>query len=168
MIKTILFATDLGVHTPYLLHHVNALAAEHGLSVIVLHVIEPPGHMGEAVVKSYLSEETRLELEEEGIQRIISGVKNRLVDVLEDEYIDGNKGLSEIHDVRVVTGKPADIILQHSEQCSADMLVLGSHGQGSCVPNMLGSVAFKVLQQSRVPVFMVPLMRNSRDYARAV
>jgi nucleotide-binding universal stress UspA family protein len=124
--------------------------------------------MGEAVVKSYLSSETRLELEEEGIKRIISGVKNRLVDVLEDAYIDGQSGLADIQDVRVVTGKPADIILQQSELCGADMLVLGSHGQGTRAANILGSVASKVLQQSRVPVFMVPLMRNTTGYARAV
>lgn len=168
MIQTILFATDLGVHTPYLLHHVNALAVEHDCRVVVLHVIEPPGHMGEAVVKTYLSDEAQDDLEHEGIKRIIDGVKSRLVDVLEDEYIDGHTGLSEIRDVRVVAGKPAELILEHTENCGADMLVLGSHGHGTSMPHMLGSVTSRVLQLSRVPVFMVPLMRDATFQARAV
>ena len=168
MIQTILFATDLGIHTPHLLHHVNTLAIEHSSEVVVLHVIEPPGHMGNAVVKTYLSDESQLELEQKGTKRIIDGVKSRLVDVLEDEYIDGHSGLSEIRDVRVVAGKPADLILEHTESCGADILVLGSHGQETLTPHMLGSVASRVLQLSRVPVFMVPLMRDSQNYAKAV
>lgn len=168
MIQTILFATDLGLHTPHLLHHVNALAVEHNSEVVVLHVIEPPGHMGDAMVKAYLSDESQHELENEGIKRIIDGVKRRLVDVLEDEYIDGHTGLSEIRDVRVVAGKPADLILEHTESCGADILVLGSHSQITSPPHLLGSVASRVLQLSRIPVFMVPLLRDSQRFAQAV
>ncbi len=161
MSQTILFATDLGVHTSYLLHHVNALAAERSARVIVLHVIEPPGQLGDAVVKAYLSDECQHELEQSGIERIIDGVKDRIVTVLEDEFLDGNPGLAGVRDVRVVTGKPVEVILEQANKSGADLLVLGSHSHENQNPHMLGSVTARVLQMSRIPVFMVPLTRHS-------
>lgn len=159
MIQTILFATDMGLHTHYLLHHVNALAMQHDARVIVVHAIEPPGHLGRAVVGSCLSDDSRRELAETGIDGIIRGVKSRIVDMLEDEFIDGQQGLSRIRDVRVIAGKPVDVILQEVADNNADMVIMGSHGQNT-VENMLGSVTSRILKLSRVPVYMVPLVRN--------
>lgn len=167
MIQTILFAADMGPHTHYLLHHVNTLASQYDARVIVVHAIEPPGHLGEAVVKTYLSDQTRAEFDQEGITRIIDGVKSRIVDVLEEEFMDGQQGLSNIRDVRVVPGKPVEVILEQAMECGADMLILGSHGSDTTNENMLGSVTSRLLQVSRVPVYMVPLLRNFAPRAKA-
>ena len=160
MIQTILFATDMGIHTHYLLHHVNAVACQHDARVIIVHAIEPPGHLGDAVVQSYLCEDSQREFQDEGIGRIISGVKSRIVDMLEEEFFDGQQGLSKVRDVRVVAGKPVDVILKEVAGFNADMVILGSHGEATDGPNILGSVTSKVLQLSRVPVYMVPLVRS--------
>lgn len=160
MIQTILFATDMGMHTYYLLHHVNMLAEQYNARVNVVHAMEPPGHLGDAVVQSYLCDDTRKEFKQEGITRIIDGVKGRIVDMLEEEFIDGQQGLSKIRDVRVIPGKPVDVIMKEATTCSADMIILGSHGEGTATPNVLGSVTSRILQMSRVPVYMVPLVRN--------
>lgn len=167
MIQTILFATDMGLHTHYLLHHVNSIADQHNARVIVVHAIEPPGHLGDAVVQSYLSEDTQSEFQQEGISRIIDGVKGRIVDLLEEEFIQGQQGLSNIRDVRVMAGKPADVILKETKTCHADMIIMGSHGEGTDQPNVLGSVTSRVLQTSRVPVYMVPLVRSFQTQAKA-
>ena len=160
MIKTILFATDLGLHTHYLIQHVNDMASQYNARIFVVHAIEPAGHFGDAVVQSYLSEETRQEFKEIGITRIVDGVKGRIVDMLEDEFVDGQHGLSNIQDVRVATGKPADVILEQASECKADLIILGSHGQDNHSQNMLGSVTTRILHMSRVPVYMVPLFRT--------
>jgi nucleotide-binding universal stress UspA family protein len=167
MIQTILFATDMGLHTHYLLHHVNALACLHNARVIVVHAIEPAGHFGDAVVQSYLGRDARREIEGGGLSKIIEGVKGRIVDVLEEEFIDGQEGLSNIRDVRVIPGKPVEVILKEAGQSHADMLVIGSHGHDTATPNMLGSVTSRILQLSRIPVYMVPLVRNIRFQAIA-
>ncbi|MFA7554405.1 MAG: universal stress protein [Spongiibacteraceae bacterium] len=159
MIQTILFATDMGLHTHYLLHHVNGLAEQYNCRVIVVHAIEPPENVGDAVVQSCLSDETLQAFQQEGITRIIDGVKNRIVDVLEEEFMDGQQGLFNIRDVRVVSGKPTEVIMHEAEHCGADMIVLGSHGE-TASENVLGSVTSRILQVSRVPVYMVPLVRN--------
>jgi hypothetical protein len=52
MIKTILFAADMGAYTSFLLHHVNTLAEQNNARIVVLHVIEPPSQVTEAMVKA--------------------------------------------------------------------------------------------------------------------
>jgi nucleotide-binding universal stress UspA family protein len=167
MIRTILFATDMGLHTSYLLHHVNTLASQYEARVIVVHAIELSGRFGDAVVKSYSGNDCQHALEDEDIDRIIDGVKGNLVDALEEEFIDGEQqGLSNIRDVRVVSGKPAEVILAEATSCNADMIILGSHGRDTQMPHLLGSVTHKILQLSRVPVYMVPLVRTVFSHTR--
>lgn len=169
MIQNILFATDMGLHTPYLLHHVSSLADRHEARLVVVHAIESPGHLGGAMAQAFLGQDqdTREEGAESHIAGVISGIKGRIVDLLEDEYIDGQSGLAKIRDVQVVAGKPADIILDRAAACNADLIILGSHGQDTDSLNVLGSVTTRVLQLSRVPVYMVPLVRNISLQARA-
>ena len=111
-------------------------------------------------MQSYLCRDTQKEFQQEGISRIIDGVKGRIVDVLEEEFIDGQQSLSKIRDVRVIAGKPVDIILEEASNCNADMIIMGSHGEENATPNVLGSVTSRILQMSRVPVYMVPLVRS--------
>lgn len=160
MIQTILFATDLGPHTHYLLHHVNSLAEQHQARVVVMHAIEPPGCFGDAVVQSFLGDREQGELLQSSLDQIVLGVKGRLLDLLEEEFIDGQQGLSHIREVMVVPGKPAESILNEAGRCGADLIILGSHGSATDQPNLLGSVTSRVLKLARVPVYMVPLVRN--------
>jgi nucleotide-binding universal stress UspA family protein len=164
MIQRLLFATDMGIHTHYLLHYVNSLAAQYNARVNVVHVMEPPGQMADALAKSYLGEELQPACLQDGI---MAGVKSRIIDLLEDEYIDGQQGLSHIVDVKVLVGKPVEAIMQQANRCSADLIVLGSHGQDTAGANMLGSVSYRILQLSRVPVFMVPVVRTMLTRAKA-
>lgn len=159
MISTILFATDMGPQTPYLLHHVNSLALQQRASVQVVHAIEPPGHIGDALFSAYVPSDSRQELESEGLERIIAGVRCSIVDMLEQAFMDGDHGLSKIRQVQVVAGKPVQVILDCAVDCGADMLILGSRGEGAPAA-MLGSVTSRVLQLSRIPVYMVPLARD--------
>lgn len=155
MIKTILFAADMGMHTSYLLHHVNSLASRYQARIVVLHVVDSASSWVAAVCDTHASVEQHLE--SRGV--MTQEVKSRLIDLLEDEFIDGHAGLSKIRGVQVVVGEPVDWIIRKARACSADMIVMGSHGQG-VGPDGLGSVASKVLQLSRVPVYMVPLTRH--------
>ena len=53
-------------------------------------------------------------------------------------------------------GAPAEAIVQASERLAVDAISLGSRGGGSAVRALLGSVAQKVVQNSRKPVLVVP------------
>ena len=52
-------------------------------------------------------------------------------------------------------GNPAKMILQHAEESEADLIVIGSRGNGSIVSLVLGSVSLNVVQHAKVPVLVV-------------
>jgi nucleotide-binding universal stress UspA family protein len=54
--------------------------------------------------------------------------------------------------VKVAEATPVDGILHAVEDCGADMISMGTHGRTGVNRWMLGSVAERVLRQSRVPV----------------
>ena len=167
MIKTILFAADMGIHTSYLLHHVNSTALKYNARVVVLHVMESAPSVSGAFQSGYRSADAPQFSQCEGLTQIIEQVRSRIIDSLEDEFMDGHQGLSNICDVRVLPGRPAEVILSQATHCRADMIVLGSHGSDAVGENVLGSVASTVLKMTRVPVYMVPLVRNVMWCARA-
>ncbi len=53
-------------------------------------------------------------------------------------------------------GKAAEAITQASERLVVDAIVLGSHGRGSAVGLLLGSVSQSVVRRARRPVLVVP------------
>lgn len=55
---------------------------------------------------------------------------------------------------KLLEGSPAEELLSEAEK-GYDMMVLGSHGKGKVHEFILGSVASKILQRSRVPVLVV-------------
>lgn len=155
MSKTILFATDLGVFSPYILQHVLSMARDMSARVVVVHVVEPLSLFAEAVLKSYMPDADQRELEEGGYEHILSSIKDRLIDSLADDYMEGDLSLGLIRDVRVVRGAPADAILAQAALQGADMIVMGSRGHDAGAP-LLGSVTSRVLQLSTIPVLTVP------------
>jgi K+-sensing histidine kinase KdpD len=56
---------------------------------------------------------------------------------------------------RVLTGRPAEVILTAVQRYNIDLIVMGSRGLGSIASVLLGSVASSVAQQSAVPVTLV-------------
>ena len=62
-----------------------------------------------------------------------------------------------VKDVKVVRGNPADVIIQQADEEKADLIVMGSQGPDPEEAHVLGSTVNKVLQRSKVPVYMVPV-----------
>ncbi len=58
--------------------------------------------------------------------------------------------------VVVGEGNPAGRILEHARSLPADLIVMGTHGQGGFERLLLGSVAEKVLRKAKCPVMTVP------------
>ncbi len=58
--------------------------------------------------------------------------------------------------VIVDEGNPATCILEHARTSSADLIVIGTHGQSGFERLVLGSVAEKVLRKAACPVMTVP------------
>lgn len=56
---------------------------------------------------------------------------------------------------RVLRGNPPDVILRCVRECEHDLVVMGSHGHGRLHRALLGSVSFRVLRDSPVPVMLI-------------
>jgi len=54
-----------------------------------------------------------------------------------------------------LNGVPEDVIVEHAREVGADLIVIGTHGNGAFLNAVLGSVASKVLARSTVPVLLV-------------
>jgi nucleotide-binding universal stress UspA family protein len=166
MTTTILLATDLGPELSNLLQHTLRLASNFEARIIIIHAVEPLGAMAGAVVQSYLPGQLNKGLEED-LDTINRQIKCRVIDALEEEFMQGEKELSRLSDVQVLSGRPADIILEYAARCEADLIVMGKHGQYSSFATIMGSVANRVLQLASVPVYLVPPNQQAPFQAKA-
>ena len=93
----------------------------------------------------------------QAIGKILASIKDQVIESLADEYMAGLDDLSTICDVSVDQGLPAEVILRHAKDSNADLIVIGSQSTRAEGIALLGSVAAKVLQLSKVPVLTIPL-----------
>jgi len=63
--------------------------------------------------------------------------------------------------IEVIDGNPAGDILQKADEIRADVVVMGTHSKGPLAHAFLGSVAEKVLQRIKIPVFMIPIPKET-------
>lgn len=165
MIKNILYATDLGLYAPYLLQHVMSLASKHDAQVHAVHAIEPIGVFAESILSTYMPPKEVGELRRRGFNDVMDKIREQVNDAFADEFTECNCDLKLINDIQVISGKPADVIIETSQRCNADLIVIGTNSQPSDTP-ALGSVASTVLNRSAVPVFLVPMVKlqNPKNY----
>ena len=159
MIRKILFATDLGAFTPHALVHVESLALQYNAKVSLVHVVPPISEFTSAIVKSYCSDAVKHELlESRNIKGLLESVRDEVFDLIASNALVEDNLLNRLQDIVIVPGKPANVILFEAERLNADLIVIGNHGPDAIDGKILGSVASKVLQLAKVPVYMVPMM----------
>ena len=53
-------------------------------------------------------------------------------------------------------GRPVEVLLEAARDHDAQLIVVGSHGEGAVSAAFLGSTALKLLHHSDIPVLVVP------------
>lgn len=163
MIRTILFATDLSAFTPYLVEHVITLAKRCDARIIVVHAVEPMGSLATAMVQTYLPGNIAKEIAEGGSDAVIASIRAQLIEILADEFIGNNEQFDQFVEIIVEAGKPAEVILRQIKEKNADLVIVGSHSPETVSSYSVGSVTSKILQMTKVPVYMVPLLSQGLD-----
>ncbi len=159
MIKKILFATDLGPYTPLALIYVESLASNFDAKISLVHAVPPLSEFTDAIVKSYCSDAVKQEiLRTRNIKGIIESVRDEVFEMIAMNHLIEDNLLNRLGDIIIAPGKPAPIILDEAKRLQADLIIMGSHGADAIDHRVLGSVSSKVLQLSKVPVFMVPML----------
>lgn len=158
MISTVLFATDLGAYTTHGLLHVECLANRFDAKVHVIHAVPPIGEFTAAVMRSHCSEQVKQEvLQTSHIKGLLDALREQIFETLVRDPFNKGDFLARIQDIVVQPGQPAAVILAEAERLKADLIVVGSHSSDTMDGRVLGSVATKVLQLARTPVFMIPM-----------
>lgn len=156
MIRSMLYASDLGPYAPFVLQHALSLARAFKADLYVIHAVEPMSRFAESVLQSYLDPSTLDDLHHEGVTTVMATIEQKVLDSFIDE-LEEPQDLALISAVRVRQGDPAQVILDQVARLHVDLLIIGSHGEG-CSPDIpMGRTAARVLQLSGVPVYLVPL-----------
>lgn len=129
MVRSMLYATDLGLYAPYVTQHALALARTFNAGLYVIHVVEPMGLFAESVLQSYLGKDALLELHSQGVGAFMEAIEQRMLDGFREEMGEGHQDLSFIRTVRVIQGEPSSVILEQAQKLGVDLLVVGSHSR---------------------------------------
>jgi len=167
-IKNILYATDLSKNSAYAFRYAVNSAEHHGADIHILHVLEirllsiplpqedGTGNLSEG--PQYLEKLQKFEAEQKKLAK--EKIQKRLKDFCEQE-LQGNAALlKRVVSIEIAEGDPAAQILQKAEELPADVVIMGTHGKGFLAHSFLGSVAEKVLNRVKIPVFIIPIPKN--------
>jgi nucleotide-binding universal stress UspA family protein len=151
--KKILIATDGSDSAHEAVELGLELAAEHGTTAHVVHVVQPVDVMpysNFAYVAPALPHEVNVD---------------DLAPLRAAEKIAARKHVSV--QTEVLKGYPAQEIVAYADSIDADLIVVGSHGRGAFTSALLGSVSRGVLHESRRPVLVVRGTRVAAEAAAA-
>lgn len=151
--KTILYATDLGKNMRPAFRHAISLAQHYQAKIIMLHVAEPIGNTGMAVLELYVPDMSD-DFEQEELRGILKKMEKRLENFYTEEL---GKDSELVSDVAVVTGRPAEEIKKYAAANDVDLIVMGTHTTSGFGASLLGSTARKLINISDRPVLVVPV-----------
>lgn len=162
MIKHILFSTDLGAFTSFALDYVESLVSQYEAQVTIVHAVPPIEDLTKAIINSYCSNQVKQELlqvsEISGVNDVLRDQVFDLLTAANSAKYDDGVVLRNLSDIIIRTGNPVTVILNEAQRIQCDLIVVGSHSANAVDRHLMGSVASKVLQLSKVPVFMVPML----------
>ncbi len=76
------------------------------------------------------------------------------------EYVKDRVGATGLEVEGIIAqGHPADEIIKYAENNSIDLIVMGTLGKSGLDRFLLGSVADKVVRNSKIPVIVVPVKK---------
>lgn len=151
-INTILYATSLGKHTRPVFRQAVKQATSNDAKIVMLHVVEPMGEMGHALIQNYVAEELIQQMHDEGIKAIHKTMQERIEKFCSDEMqsLDSPVVLNIEH--KVAEGNHTDSILEAAAEVEADLIVMGAE-------NRFGhhsQTSQQVMRNAKIPVMVVP------------
>lgn len=139
--KRILVPTDFSEHAENALKAAAQIAKKNSAEIIILHMLELPSQMNDAVLGGASIPETML---------FIKKANETLDEIAAKPYLDGIS-ITEI----VKMDKPIQGITQVSKEYDVDLIVMGSHGSSGIDELLIGSNTEKVVRNSETPVLVI-------------
>lgn len=139
--KRILVPTDFSEHAEDALKAAAQIAKKNNSEIIILHMLELPSQMNDAILGGASIPETMLFMKK--ANEMLDEISNR-------PYLDGIE-ITEI----VKMDKPIHGITQISTEYNIDLIIMGSHGNSGIEELLIGSNAEKVVRNSEIPVLVI-------------
>jgi nucleotide-binding universal stress UspA family protein len=144
MYKKVLVPLDGSELAECALNHIKNLFKDGSVGeVTLLNVIKVDIHWDDAYNKRFDLNAMR--------EALLGTAKKYLADVQVRLGAEGIKVKAEA----IEGNRPADSILEYAQNKSMDMIVIATHGYTGLKKLMFGSVAYGVLHDSHVPVFLI-------------
>ncbi len=140
-LKTILCALDLSEHSQVVAEHACMLAKLSGAKIFAMYVAPTMTqytgfHVAPNTIDGFVGE-------------IVSGAESSMAEFVAKHF----EGVEVEADV--VVGYATEEILAAADKHNADIIVMGTHGRKGIDRILFGSVAEKVVTQSRIPVLTI-------------
>jgi nucleotide-binding universal stress UspA family protein len=143
-IKRILVTTDFSEQSAAALDYAHALAKALGASIDLVHVFDDPFFHPLYTAEIYVPAPTELR------NALWNDAEQRLKEWLRDETVTGVSVA-----MHLLTGTPAEKIVEYAATQPVDLIVMGTHGRGGMAHLLLGSVAERVVRTAPCPVLTV-------------
>ena len=81
-----------------------------------------------------------------------------------EDYLNKTKGFLADDSIKTVVkdGDSGQAIINAAKEYEADVIVMGSHSRRGLEKILMGSVAEKVLRNSTLPLFIIPVVENEK------
>jgi nucleotide-binding universal stress UspA family protein len=123
------------------LHDAEAVAIKTGASIVLLHVIPAP----HAVEARWLGPELN------DFVRAMHDAGRKYLDKTEKRL--AARGIDTA--IRITAGDPAETIIDMAKKEKVDLIAMSTHGRSGIPRWVLGSVADKILHESKLPMWLV-------------
>jgi nucleotide-binding universal stress UspA family protein len=124
------------------LPYAETLAVNSGASISLLQVVSPPGTVEAGLLEGPNWRKFVKAMQDAG-KEYLKNIAERL----------NAKGIKSAYDV--VTGDPADKIVEYADDKSVSLIAMSTHGRTGLTRWVLGSIADKVLHGASIPILLV-------------
>ncbi|MFH1980216.1 MAG: universal stress protein [Pseudomonadota bacterium] len=156
-IKKILYTTDLSKYAVHAFGYAASMANRYDAKITILHVLEPISASANAQLASMMGPERWKELQERNENEARTAISGRLEQFCIEMSAEMTQCPFIVDSIVVENGEPVEKILQQAEKIHADIVIMGTHGQGILADVMLGSTARRVLRRCKRPVMVIRL-----------
>lgn len=155
-VKTIVYASDITEGSRPAFRMALEQAVRHQARIIFLHAIEPMSTDTDEMVRDYLLSQAQMNHTNQLIDQYRNKIELRISSFLESEIPEGI-AKEQVPQIEVAIGQPDKMIVKVAQSQQADMIVMGDRGGSVASRLFLGSTTQKVIQQTKIPVLIVPL-----------
>jgi nucleotide-binding universal stress UspA family protein len=156
-VRTILYSTDLSPYAPKVFRHAMGLAQKYEARIVIVHALEPLPPSAQSLLELYLPPERSSEIKAESREALVDEIRKRLELFCDKELCVDPAGRNRVTEIRILEGRPAEVVLEEAKRVAADLIVMGSHGHTAVGEILLGATAHQVIQRATAPVLLVRL-----------